>query len=46
MSVKKCGMDKEDTIAVDLRGDVITCQKCKVLLKTAMNGEKPQKLGI
>lgn len=23
---QKCGMDQEDTIAIDLRGDVITCQ--------------------
>jgi uncharacterized protein len=23
---QKCGMDREDTIAVDLRGNVMTCQ--------------------
>ena len=35
---QKCGMDKEDTIAVDLRGDVITCQNVSSV-ETAMNGE-------
>ena len=35
---QKCGMDGEDTIAIDLRGNVITCQNVSSV-ETAMNGE-------
>jgi len=35
---QKCGMDTEDSIAVDLRGNVITCQNVSAA-ETAMNGE-------
>jgi uncharacterized protein len=35
---QKCGMDKEDTIAVDLRGNVITCQNVSAV-EVAGNGE-------
>ena len=34
---QKCGMDKEDTIAVDLRGNVLTCQNVSAV-STAPNG--------
>lgn len=34
---QKCGMDREDTIAVDLRGNVITCQNVSAV-STAPNG--------
>lgn len=34
---QKCGMDKEDTIAVDLRGNVLTCQNVSSV-STAPNG--------
>lgn len=35
---QKCGMDGENVIAVDLRGNVITCQNVSAV-ETAMNGE-------
>lgn len=35
---QKCGMDKEDTIAVDLKGNVLTCQNVSIE-GTAPNGE-------
>jgi uncharacterized protein len=35
---QKCGMDKEDVIAIDLRGNVITCQNVSAV-ETAKNGE-------
>lgn len=35
---QKCGMDRQDTLAVDLRGDVITCQNTSSV-ETAMNGQ-------
>lgn len=35
---QKCGMDGENVIAVDLRGNVITCQNVSAA-ETAMNGE-------
>lgn len=35
---QKCGMDNENTIAIDLRGNVITCQNVSAT-ETAMNGE-------
>lgn len=34
---QKCGMDREDTIAVDLRGNVLTCQNVSAV-STAPNG--------
>jgi len=34
---QKCGMDSENVIAVDLRGNVITCQNVSAV-ETAMNG--------
>ncbi len=39
MSVnQKCGMDKEDTIAVDLRGNVITCQNTSAVEERHLGG--------
>jgi uncharacterized protein len=35
---QKCGMDDEHTIAIDMRGNVITCQNVSAL-ETSMNGE-------
>ena len=35
---QKCGMDKKDTIAVDLKGNVLTCQNV-TSASTGMNGE-------
>ena len=35
---QKCGMDDEHTIAIDLRGNVITCQNVSAL-ETGKNGE-------
>jgi uncharacterized protein len=35
---QKCGMDQEDTISFDLRGNVITCQNVSAL-ETSKNGE-------
>ena len=35
---QKCGMDKEDTISFDLRGNVITCQNVSAT-ETSKNGE-------
>jgi uncharacterized protein len=35
---QKCGMDEEDTISFDLRGNVITCQNVSAL-ETSKNGE-------
>jgi uncharacterized protein len=35
---QKCGMDMEDTIAIDMRGNIITCQNVSAV-ETAMNGE-------
>ncbi|MFM7008304.1 MAG: radical SAM protein [Betaproteobacteria bacterium] len=35
---QKCGMDKSDSIAVDLKGNVLTCQNVSAL-STAPNGE-------
>ena len=35
---QKCGMDDEHVIAIDLRGDVITCQNVSAV-ETSMNGE-------
>ena len=35
---QKCGMENEDTIAVDLRGNVVTCQNVSAV-STSMNGE-------
>lgn len=35
---QKCGMDQADTLAVDLRGNVLTCQNVSAV-ETAMNGE-------
>lgn len=40
---QKCGMDKEDTIAVDLRGNVLTCQNVSSV-STAPNG-RPHLIG-
>lgn len=40
---QKCGMDLEDVLAIDLRGDVITCQNTSTA-ETAGNGE-PHKAG-
>lgn len=40
---QKCGMDKSDTIAVDLRGNVITCQNVSAV-STAPNG-RPHLIG-
>jgi uncharacterized protein len=34
----KCGMDRKDVIALDLRGDVITCQNISAV-EIALNGE-------
>lgn len=34
---QKCGMDREDTIAVDLRGNVLTCQNVSAV-STSPNG--------
>jgi uncharacterized protein len=35
---QKCGMDNEHVIAIDLRGNVLTCQNVSSV-ETAMNGE-------
>lgn len=35
---QKCGMDRENVLAIDLRGNVITCQNVSAV-ETAMNGE-------
>jgi uncharacterized protein len=35
---QKCGMDSENTLAVDLNGNVLTCQNVSAA-ETAMNGE-------
>jgi uncharacterized protein len=35
---QKCGMDNEDTLAIDLRGNVITCQNVSAV-EIGMNGE-------
>jgi uncharacterized protein len=35
---QKCGMDNENTIAIDLRGNVLTCQNVSAL-ETSKNGE-------
>lgn len=35
---QKCGMDQSDTISIDLRGNVITCQNVSTV-ETASNGE-------
>lgn len=35
---QKCGMDDEHTIAIDMKGNVITCQNVSAV-ETAMNGE-------
>jgi uncharacterized protein len=35
---QKCGMDDENTMAIDLRGNVITCQNTSAV-ETGMNGE-------
>lgn len=35
---QKCGMDGEDILAVDLRGNVVTCQNVSVM-ETSKNGE-------
>lgn len=35
---QKCGMDSENVLAVDLKGNVITCQNVSAV-ETAMNGE-------
>ena len=35
---QKCGMDNRDVLAVDLKGNVITCQNVSAV-ETAMNGE-------
>jgi len=35
---QKCGMDRDDNIAVDLRGNVLTCQNVSAA-STAFNGE-------
>lgn len=40
---QKCGMERPETLAVDLRGDVITCQNTSGV-EVAMNGE-PHKSG-
>jgi uncharacterized protein len=40
---QKCGMDNEHTIAVDLRGNVLTCQNVSAI-STAPNG-KPHRIG-
>ena len=40
---QKCGMDKEDKIAVDLNGNVLTCQNVSST-STSMNGQ-PHKIG-
>ena len=40
---QKCGMDREDTIAVDLRGNVLTCQNVSSVA-TAPNG-RPHLIG-
>lgn len=40
---QKCGMDRADTIAVDLRGNVLTCQNVSAQ-STAPNGE-PHRIG-
>ena len=40
---QKCGMDEEDNIAVDLNGNVLTCQNVSAV-STAMNGQ-PHKIG-
>lgn len=41
--VQKCGMDDPASIAIDMNGDVITCQNVSAVA-TAMNGE-PHKIG-
>ena len=40
---QKCGMDAEDTISIDLRGDVITCQN--VSTTEISNNGQPHKAG-
>lgn len=40
---QKCGMDKEDTLAVDLHGNVVTCQNVSAAA-TAPNGQ-PHRTG-
>lgn len=40
---QKCGMDKTDSIAVDLRGNVLTCQNVSAT-STAPNGQ-PHRIG-
>ena len=35
---QKCGMDNENTIAIDLKGNIITCQNVSVI-ETSKNGE-------
>jgi len=35
---QKCGMDEENTLAIDLRGNVMTCQNVSPV-ETGMNGE-------
>ena len=35
---QKCGMDEEDVIAIDLRGNVITCQNVSAV-QTSLNGQ-------
>lgn len=36
---QKCGMDREDVMAIDMTGNVITCQNVSSV-ETAMNGEQ------
>lgn len=40
---QKCGMDREDTIAVDLMGNVLTCQNVTAVSKAP--NEKPHRIG-
>lgn len=40
---QKCGMDNPSSVAIDMNGDVITCQNVSAVA-TAMNGE-PHKIG-
>lgn len=35
---QKCGMDDENTIAVDLKGNIVTCQNVSIM-ETSKNGE-------
>lgn len=35
---QKCGMDEESTIAIDLKGNVVTCQNVSII-ETSKNGE-------